>query len=919
MAQRVRIVGRDRELAAVARCLDAAQSDFAAVVLEGEAGIGKTTVWLEAVRMAEQRGMRVLACRTAQAEAKLAFASLTDLLVTVEPEIFDELPEPQRHALAVAMLRESPRERSSQSRAVSAGVVSVLRALAERSPVLVAIDDVQWVDRTSAAVLAFAIRRLRGCRVAALVAERVSASQRADVLELATAGAEIAELEPLSLSSLFHVLRQELQVVLPRPTLQRIEQASGGNPFFALQLAEALRASGGRLRPGEPLPVPTALADLVQDRLRRLPEGTRDALIFVASSSSPSIALMERAGLGLELEPALTEGVVAVRDGSLRFSHPLLADAVVARASPARRRLVHCRLAELVEHPEEQARHLALGAESYDEAIALHVELAAEQVGRRGSPEAAAELLELSSRLTPPDDQVTVDRRTLLRGRVLHRAGDTSEARNLLEALAAKAASNALRAQALERLAHIAWVSGSAEEAAELCLRALDLVGDDVPTRARVVTTLARVSLDAQKKLERARAAVELIEGRDDADPALLSEALLSLAEATFQLDQGLPEAVIERALELERLAPPLDVGDRISAALGVWLKHDGDFEGARRWLDQTLQAAIDEGDEGSLPFALSHLPQLELWIGDWEAAERRALEHLELAERTDQAAERRTAVYSLTSVLAHRGAVDDVRSWIADTLPEAERVDDWSVYQLMGVLGFVELSLGNVPEAVRALARASEIYGRLGYGDLSWVYENLAEALVLHDALGRAEELVDWYEARARERGKPMSLGSALRCRALLLAAQGKLAAAAEAADEAVENGRRTLMPFGLARTLVVRGQILRRRGERKAARDALDEAVTIFGRLGAPLWEGKARAELARVPIKRKAGAVLTAAETRIAEMVARGSSNKDVALALFLSEKTVEANLTRVYRKLGVQSRTALAARLANLDGG
>jgi len=124
--------------------------------------------------------------------------------------------------------------------------------------------------------------------------------------------------------------------------------------------------------------------------------------------------------------------------------------------------------------------------------------------------------------------------------------------------------------------------------------------------------------------------------------------------------------------------------------------------------------------------------------------------------------------------------------------------------------------------------------------------------------------------------------------------------------------------MPFGLARTLVVRGQILRRTGERKAARDALDEAVTIFGRLGAPLWEDKARAELARVPIRRKADAVLTTAETRIAEMVAQGASNKDVALALFLSEKTVEANLTRIYRKLGVRSRAALAARFANLDG-
>jgi DNA-binding CsgD family transcriptional regulator len=907
------VVGRERELSAVARCLDSAQTGFCALLVLGEAGIGKTTVWREAVGQAGRRGMLVLSCRPVLAETKLAFASLSDLLAMIAPELLAELPEPQRHALAVALLRESPRGVPAHSRAVGAGLVSVLRSLSERVPVLVAIDDAQWLDRASSSVLAFAIRRLEGCRVAVVAAERLGDGGHDDGLLLGSAGAQVIRLGPLSLSGLYHVIRQQLGLVFPRPALQRIEQASGGNPLFALELAEALNAAGGRFRPGEPLPVPSALADLMRDRNERLPEASRDALLVVASSPAPTTALLESIGRGDALGQAVLQGVVEVAEGTVRFRHPLLAETLVASASIQRRRAVHHRLAQVVGQPEERARHLALAAEATDEDTAASLEDAAEAAERRGAPEAAAELLDLARRLTPREDQDAVDRRAIALARVLHRAGDTSEARRHLDEVAAGPGADVRRAEAVELLAELQWVLGSDKEAAALCERALSLAGNHRATRARALTTLARVSMDPVTKLDLARRAVSLIEESDDPDPALLSEALLSLAEATFHLDRGLPVEIVERGLELEEVAPPGNVGDRMSAALGTWLKYSGDFVGARHWLERTHRAALNEGDEGSLPFALSHLPQLELWMGNWDLAEQRALEHLELAERAGQATERLTAIYSLTTVLAHRGAEADARAWLEVALPEAERVDHWNVYQLMSVLGFLELSLGRVPEAVRALGRAFDIYRSSGYGDLSWVYENYAEALVLDGSLAAAEEVIDLYQARAHERDQPMSLGPASRCRAELNAARGDLASALAVAEEAEEHGRRATMPFGLARTQLVRGQLLRRTGERRAARDALQEALRTFDELGAPLWAAKASAELARVPIKRKADSSLTVAESRIAELVARGSSNKEVAQALFVSEKTVEAALTRVFRKLDVRSRTELAARL------
>jgi DNA-binding CsgD family transcriptional regulator len=919
------VIGRERELATIERLLDRGQEQYSAMLLLGEAGIGKTTVWNEAVRIGEEAGFRILRCRPVQAEAKLGFASLADLLAPVEEDALGALPGPQRQAIDAALLRAAPVAAGSASRAVAAGLLSVLRRLAGESPVVVAIDDVQWLDRSSEAALAFALRRLDPDTPVVLVAALRVDGAAADPLGFAALPAAARErvvLGPLSLSALYHVLHGQLGIVVPRPTLQRIEAASAGNPLLAVELARALAETGERPRPGEPLPVPAEISGLLAKRLAKLPERSRDALLAASLLSDATIDLVERA-VGESAERSIGEALeaelVEVGGDRIRFAHPLVGAVLASSVLPARRRSMHRRLAEIVASREERARHLALGCEGPDETVAEGLEEAAGIAQRRGAPEDAAELLELAAKLTPSDEHAASARRRLELARALFRAGDQPEATRVLEDLLHGGVTGPDRARALELRAQIHWVAGTAREAEACCEEALAHVGDDDALRSRVLVTLARVTLDVELLRRRSLAALDCLESMDDPDPGLLSEALVGLAGAEYYLGNGIPTDVVERALDLERVAPPANVADRMSAALGTWLKYDGDFDGARRWLEQTRQAALDEGDEGSLPYALSHLPQLELWTGNWDQSEAGALEHLELAERTGQEGERLTALWSLALVHAHMGRVDEARDRIEHALVEAEQADPWNAYQLLSARGFLELSVGSAPEAVVSLARAYEIYEASGAGDTPSVFENYVEALVSTGDLETAEQVLDVYERRARRAGKSIALAPACRSKAVVLAAQQRLDEAVASLDEAVSHHDQVDMPFSRGRTLLVYGQVLRRRGERRAARDALEGALATFDRLGSPLWAETARAELSRIPIKRRSGDGLTATEARIADLVSQGKTNEEVAHALFISTKTVEANLTRIYRKLGIRSRVALAARLAERNIG
>ena len=895
---------------------------MAALIIEGEPGIGKTTVWEAAFELAAGRDLQVLSCRPVEAEAKLAFAGLADLLAPIVDEGLPALPEPQRIALEVALLRVAPSGPPPDRRAVATGVCSLLRRSTVEAPIVVAIDDLQWLDQVSAGVLSFALRRLEDSRIRVLVAVRSERGAVPDPLDLERTLRERAtrlRLGPLTLSGLYHVIGKQLDQVFPRPTLQRIAQASGGNPFFALELARALAEVGARPGPGEPLPVPRTLAGLMRGRIDRLPPAAREALLVAAALSSPDVQLIS-ALLGSEagdaLEAAERADVIVIHESRVRFSHPLLASTVYATASPARRRTLHALLAGVIAEPEEQARHLALAAEGPDDEVAARLGSAAHHANARGAPEAAAELAELAYRLTPPDRADARAGRSLELAEYAFRAGDTEHARRLTESVIEEQAPGPLRARALELLARMFHVAGTPVAAAALCEQALGEAGGVIELEARIHATYALVSWhDFQLGRKHARAALDLLERLPDPDPGILAQTLLAYLESEFYTGQGLPPDVLERALALERVAPAVNVSDRVSAALGVWLKYQGDFDAARRWLEAAHRAAVEEGDEASLPYVVGHLPQLELWTGNWSEAERRAVEHLELAEATAQPDQRRQALFNLALVHAHMGHAEEAKAWAEGLQLEAEQAgDQWGISNALAVLGLLELSLGNPSGAADHLASNMALRETIGTSEPQRAYADYAEALIELGELDRAEEAIQLLEARARAVDRAPLLAVSGCCRGLLAAARQDLDAASAALDEALAHHDRITVPFDLARTLVAVGRVRRRRGERKAAREALEHAQRIFEELGAPIWAARAEAELHRIPIRRGSSSnELTPTEQQVAELAGSGGTNREIAQALFMSPKTVEVNLTRIYRKLGIRSRAELGMKM------
>src|SRR4051812_27311104 len=393
------IVGRDSERTALADFLARADGP-AALLLEGDAGIGKTTLLRDALHRAGER--RVLACRPAQAETPLAFAALADLLDGVD---LSPLPTPQRHALEVALLHA---EGTADAHAVAAGFLGLLRSA---GPVVVAIDDVQWLDAASRAAIEFALRRLTAEPVAVLLAQRGTGEP-----PLALGGLALPRLQPAPLGrgALHRLLPAPAGVSFPppplqrgpagprgeppRPLVQRVHASTGGNPLYALELAGALQRRGTFPRGDEPLPVP---AGLVEERLASLPEAVRSFLELVAALLDRRLPIVRALAEDGVLDQAVAAGLLEVGRGRVAFPHPLLATAVYGLPGPERRRAIQARLAVATAGTDEEPVHLALAADRPDAALAARLDAAAFRARARGGAAAAAWLSEGAARLSP--------------------------------------------------------------------------------------------------------------------------------------------------------------------------------------------------------------------------------------------------------------------------------------------------------------------------------------------------------------------------------------------------------------------------------------------------------------------------------------------------------------------------------------
>jgi DNA-binding CsgD family transcriptional regulator len=915
------LVGRLGELAEIDRFLDGSEANLHGLLLSGQAGIGKTTLWKAALGRAAERGFRVLACQPTEVETQLSFSALVDLFDDLADEILPELPDPQREALEAALMRTSA-DGQPAPLAISLGVLGMIRAAAGRGPLLIAVDDTPWLDESSARALEFALRRLEASPVGLLAAQRSEAG-RTNIPGLAAsispARRFAIDVAPLSFDDTAAVVQRVLALELRRPTLVRIHELSGGNAFYALEVARAIQR-----RPGsddrDELSIPDSLEALIRDRIDSMPDTGVEIALHAAALATPTRSVLAAAlGVGpmeLGFAAAVAAGVLGLDGGVIRFSHPLLAAAIYGRASPEKRRTVHRTLAAVAREPEERARHLALATDAPDAIVADALDEAARTARARGAAAAAAELAEAASRLTPDERLDERRRRTMAMADYHRAAGDVPRARATLETLAAQT-SAADRAPILVLLGEVAMHTSDRSAARRAFEEALPLVGGDLALRARVEWGLAGVAFltwtDWQVGDQHMTAALRSAE--ELGDNVLLLQVIGHCASWEFAMGRGVPRHLIERAADLERFRDGVPVIEHPDHQFATILSQVGEYEAARRLLDRLLADARRRGEWYSLPWLHLRMAWVELRAGNWDLSQKHVDECKTSASQSGQDPALGYIGMAEVELYALRGEVQHCRASVQHYLHVSDQMGLPHLPPGLGTsLGLLELSLGDAAAAYAHLEPFLELDfpGRAEPAILRPTVPLAIEALVGLGRLADAEVLLGSYEQLARQLDRTISIADSLHCRALLLAARLDLDAALPAAEEALGVFESLALPFETARTLLASGEIRRRARQKAAAREAVTRGLVIFEGLGAARWADRARSELARTGARRTPGSELTETEQRITELLAAGWTNREIADALFMSVHTVEAHLTRIYRMLGVRSRTELARR-------
>ena len=924
MFESLSIIGRNAELQGLDAFLDAIEEGPVALLLEGEAGIGKSSLWSAGLAAGAARSYHVLSCRPIEAEAELAYAGLGDLLAHDFSDAIAELPGPQRHALEVALLLREPEGQRPLQHAVALATLGVLTVLSRERPLLVGVDDVQWLDPASESVLAFVARRLRQERIGLFVARRTETLADVPPLDLGRALPDgrfarvpVGSLDPAELSLL---LDTRLHVRPSARLLERLHERSGGNAFFALELARAMIERGILQEPDDEIPIPTSLHDLVRERFERLPPPVRGAAEIVAALSRPTPELVDAvlSDSAAAVEAAITAGILELQDGRLLFSHPLLASVAYAEIPSLARRELHRRLARILDDPEERGRHLVLAADGPDVAVAAALDEAAAQARARGAPGTAAELWEQARRFTPKDAPSEARRRAVEAAERRFDTGEIERARQLLEEVVVEAPPGRERSRAR---ALLGWVYAHTEgfHAAEEVFRAaLAERVEDIALRIEIEEGLAWCLHQTQGIAAadvHARRALELAESHRD--PALLAGALSHVAFLEALRGEGIPFATIERAVALGRSPEWAQIFGRPDWIHAMLLEWAGELSVAFAQFEALYQAAVERGDEHALPFILFHFARIELLTGDWKRARAHAHESRETTLQNELAVHVSYSLVVEALVDAHLGLVESARAKIDKGLKLVDELASQSAgFELLAILGFLELSLGNAREADRALGRLAAAVEESGLREpgLFRFHGDAIEAKTTLGELDAAEALLAELDRLGATLERPWVLIMAHRGRALLSAGRGDLEASYHELEQALVLHERLEEPFERARTLLVLGNVHRRNRKKRAAREALEGALGTFDELGAALWSARARSELARIGGRASTAKELTATEQRIAELIASGLTYRETADALFISPKTVQWNLSKIYRKLGIRSRTELPARLA-----
>lgn len=871
----------------------------ACLVLSGLAGVGKTTLWEAALEMADGLGYVVLRTLANQAEVELSFAALADLVDGIDADVLARVPPPQREALEVALRRREPTGETPDPYAISAGFLGALREVVEHERLLIAIDDVQWLDRPSAVALSFAARRLPGDRARFLITRR--SGHRADLERtLKPAGVKHLDLTALSLGAIGVVLSGHLGLTLTRRVLRQVHEVSQGNPLFALELGRLLMATGIP-EIGSELPIPDVADEIFDSRIRGLPDPVRTALLAVALSSAMNQSELSTVVDPLAVEDAMASGLLMVDRSRVRPSHPMLAAAARRHSSARERQALHLQLASAVVDPTLSARHLAIATKKPDHGVANEVAAAAEVAARRGAVHDAEELGAQALRLTPPQAPELADR-ILALGRYHSRADDMPRVTKLLTERMAELPAGRGRAMAHLLLGEAADVPGNWAQA-EL---ALAEGGQDAEVRALALAKKSR--LLAQCEVERidvaetwaleARAAAELVgsEVKDRARTALAAVRLL-------------------RGLPIDDLGPPEETASQhrsqpessIDILLALRLMFRGQIEEARMILAQLLVPVDQQGDLQRVRMLQHQLCELELRAGNVAQAGRWIDA---LGDDVQWMGSVRARLRAMLAAVA--GDPANAKRWAATVLDaKSGHTQGWDRLEVARALGLTALLELDAKRAVEHLWGVWEHTQREHVGEPGAfpVAGDLVEAMVHAGRVEEARDVAARLRATAVELEHPWGLTTAKRCSAAIeLCIQfddDATVTLMEAADEYEALG----LHVEAARSSLLLGMFQRRSKKRAAARRSLEKAADQLEQLGCWGWAERARAELARVSGRRSNVKDVTPSEQRVVDLAVRGLSNKEIAAQLFVSVYTVEAHLSHVYTKLGIRSRAQL----------
>jgi DNA-binding NarL/FixJ family response regulator len=910
------LVGRVEELGRVLALLEAARGGTAgALVVSGEAGIGKTTL-LQAAEEAAG-GFACLWARGVASEAALGHAALLELLGPVRDRLAD-LPAAQAQALAAA-LGWGPAGTPGDRYLVAAATLSLLAATAERAPVLVLVDDLHWVDRESAAALLFAARRLHHDAVAFLFAVR-------------TGSGGAAPLEGLPVLDLTGLTPAEATGLLPDRLAEgvaaRLVERTRGNPLALTEVA-------GRLTPAQrlgaaplpdPLPVGTRLELVYEPLLGGLSAPAWRAVLLCAAgpegAAAPLVGTLRRDGVdaAAALDEAEERGVLQRDRGGLAFRHPLLRSAAWRLATPAQRRAAHLALGGAL--PGEAARavrtwHLAEAADGPDDALAGELVAVAEEDRTRRGFAAASAALERAALLTTEPGRAAERLAAAVGDAFL--AGDVERTRNLAARVLDGPAGRAARAQVLSTLGVLEQYAGSVPRSAELLAAAAELA--EGPQRVWALAELGQTRFRLSDLAGLADVADQMAEAADLGDPG--QRVLAGYARGVALVLGADPDAgrrVLAGVMELLQ-SPTLRDDPRYLIYLGLTAGFLADLR-VRDMIgpgERALATARERGALGMLVPGLALMASGRAWLGDHAGAFADAGEAAELGEQLGYAADTAVAVAMLAWQSAARGLHDDARQALERARVLVDRAGTAAVAAHQAITAaFCALCRGDLAEAALLLeARVAADGGVGSMGEPLGVAPTLVEAYV---GLGRttdAAALAERYAAVTPQPAPPRTAALVARCQGLTAADD-----AAEAFEAALAAHTQAPEPFETARTRLLYGARLRRAGRRVAAREQLRAALDAFAAMDLTAWAQRAADELAATgatarPRRPLAAEPLTSQETRVALLVARGLPNREIAAALFLSPKTVEHHLASVFRKRGFRSRTEVAVAFATAD--